>query len=165
MVEAQTARTLAAVLALVFSVLALLSARRLRAARADAATARRIDDLSERLARLEARLAPTPTTPAEDLGPVTGAALRPASPPRRDRPQPAVGPTLIAIPSLAAVPEPNASAEAAETLGRRFATVWTMADAGATAPAIARATGHPVGQVELILGLKRQAPPAERPRA
>jgi hypothetical protein len=43
-------------------------------------------------------------------------------------------------------------------LGRRFAAVWEMADSGATPEAIARETGHPIGQVELILGLRRRIP-------
>ena len=43
----------------------------------------------------------------------------------------------------------------------RFGGVWGMADAGMPAEAIARETGQPIGQVELILGLRRQLLAAE----
>jgi hypothetical protein len=72
---------------------------------------------------------------------------------------PAAGPTLISVPDLSSPAGPAAPAEASAALGRRFAAVWDLADAGATAGAIARATGQPVGQIELILGLKRRLPP------
>jgi hypothetical protein len=65
------------------------------------------------------------------------------------------GPTLIAIPSLSAISS-EASAVAAAELGRRFGAIWALADAGQAPEAIARATGQPIGQVELILGLRRQ---------
>lgn len=80
----------------------------------------------------------------------------PIGPTRRfDRPEPATpsGPTLIAVPDLAA---PAADEGASSDLGRRFGAIWDLADAGAPAEAIARATGQPIGQVELILGLRRQ---------
>lgn len=64
------------------------------------------------------------------------------------------GPTLISIPDLEA--PPNEAATAAAELGRRFGAIWALADSGASTDAIARATGHPIGQVELILGLRRQ---------
>ena len=49
--------------------------------------------------------------------------------------------------------------EAAEALERRFRPVWDLADSGQAIDAIARATGQPIGQVELILALRRQAGP------
>ena len=63
-------------------------------------------------------------------------------------------PTLIAVPNLAVEQggEPSSMLE----MGRRFAAVWERSEAGESAESIARATGQPVGQVELILGLKRQ---------
>jgi hypothetical protein len=64
-------------------------------------------------------------------------------------------PTLIAVPSLAASVA-ETSAEAAVELGRRFGAIWALADAGEPAEAIARTIGQPIGQVELILGLRRQ---------
>jgi hypothetical protein len=84
-----------------------------------------------------------------------------APPVRADRPipEPLAGPTLISVPNLAAPAEGGASSEAAVALGRRFATIWERAESGDSAGAIARDTGYPVGQVELILGLKRRIPP------
>ena len=77
---------------------------------------------------------------------------------RIDRPSPAIpGPTLITIPSMAAPGSETIAHEAAETLSRRYGPIWDLADAGESPSAIARATGHPVGQVELILALRRQA--------
>jgi hypothetical protein len=70
-----------------------------------------------------------------------------------------VAPTLIAVPNLAGVggaAEESASSAELERLGSRFSAIWELAEAGASADAIARATGHPIGQVELILGLRRQ---------
>jgi hypothetical protein len=62
-------------------------------------------------------------------------------------------PTLIAVPDLSAESKPVPSEfEPA----RRFEEICALADAGNTADAIARATGQPIGQVELVLGLRRQ---------
>jgi hypothetical protein len=112
--------------------------------------ARRIDILEDRLNRLESRAAvqsPPPSTP-------TSRVHLPAQ----------NAPTLISVPNLAPVAAPGASAEAVATWGRRYAAVWELADAGKSAEAIARATGQPVGQVELILGLRRERPEPRRPR-
>jgi hypothetical protein len=66
----------------------------------------------------------------------------------------APAPTLIAVPSLAA---PASEREAAiNGISHRYAAVWALADSGASADVIARATGQPIGQIELILGLRRQ---------
>lgn len=80
---------------------------------------------------------------------------------RYDPPQASAvaGPTLIEVPNLAAAP-PETPAASAE-LARRFGAVWQLADTGASPDAIARSTGHPIGQVELILGLRRQLAAAE----
>jgi hypothetical protein len=67
---------------------------------------------------------------------------------------PAMAPTLIAVPSLAAPPsEREASIDG---ISHRYAAIWSLADSGASADMIARATGHPIGQIELIMGLRRQ---------
>jgi hypothetical protein len=73
---------------------------------------------------------------------------------RVDRGEPTAigGPTLISVPDLAAAPSPAAAAE----LGRRFGAVWELADAGLAPDEIARRTGQPIGEVELVLGLRRQ---------
>ncbi len=63
-------------------------------------------------------------------------------------------PTLIAVPSLAAPPsEREASING---ISQRYAAIWSLADSGASTDVIARATGQPRGQIELILGLRRQ---------
>jgi hypothetical protein len=41
-------------------------------------------------------------------------------------------------------------------MSQRYSAIWTLADTGASAEVIARATGQPIGQIELILGLRRQ---------
>lgn len=162
-------------LALCLCSLALLGVVWFQTRAARAADRRRIDALTERVARLETQgLAPT------GLGATSQATEHP-SPlriPRRptlrrpvlrvDRPaaQEPAGPTLISVPNLSASDEPEVSDEASAALGRRFAAVWEMADSGAAPEAIARETGHPIGQVELILGLRRRIPAGgERPRA
>jgi hypothetical protein len=63
-------------------------------------------------------------------------------------------PPLIAIPNLAATAHDREAAIG--TLAQRHAAIWTLADRGASSEAIARATGQPIGQIELILGLRRQ---------
>ena len=65
------------------------------------------------------------------------------------------GPTLIAVPNLAA-PSTPATTAASAALGRRFGPIWELFDAGVTPEEIARRTDQPIGQVELILALRRQ---------
>jgi hypothetical protein len=133
----------------------LLARRRLRTS--GEAAERRIDALAERVARLEARLPEPPHAP--EVKPSTPPA--PVRKPKRRADRPAdptsMGPTLIAVPDLAGGSERTDASAAVEELGRRFGAIWEMADAGAPAEAIARATGLPIGRVELILGLRRQA--------
>lgn len=84
--------------------------------------------------------------------------FRPANPTFRvDPAEPATppGPTLITIPSLSR-PANDSAESAAEDLGRRFGSIWELADSGTAPEAIARTTGQPIGQVELILALRRQ---------
>ena len=75
---------------------------------------------------------------------------------RVDRAEPSAvaGPRLIAVPNLAvsAPVEESASLE----LRRRFGAIWDFADQGMAEDEIARQSGYPIGQVELILGLRRQ---------
>lgn len=68
------------------------------------------------------------------------------------------GPRLITVPDLSAPPAPAATA-----LAERFSSIWDLADAGASAESIARVTGQPLGQVELVLGLRRQLSQQGRP--
>lgn len=65
----------------------------------------------------------------------------------------ALGPILIEVPDLAAMtPE---TIEVPPEFAERFGGIWDLADSGATAEAIARATGQPIGRIELILALRR----------
>lgn len=63
-------------------------------------------------------------------------------------------PRLIAIPNLASTSSDREAT--ASSLTQRYAAIWTLADTGASPDVIARATGQPIGQIELILGLRRQ---------
>ena len=115
----------------------------------------RLDELAGRNRALEARLARIEASTTE-------AALVIASDPggpRVGRRVDRVSSTLIAVPNLAAPASP--ASEAAAELARRFGAIWAMADAGEPVEAIARETGHPIGQVELILGLRRRLLVAE----
>jgi hypothetical protein len=64
-------------------------------------------------------------------------------------------PTLIAIPCLESFSEEELQA-AGDSLGRRHAAVWELAESGQAPDAIATATGRPIGEIELILALKRR---------
>ena len=122
------------------------------------ALARRVDDLSLRLRAIESAIGPR-------SAPGAVGEVKPSRPRRRvdaASPSAIAGPTLIAVPSMAAGGSEVIAQEAATGLGRRFGPIWDLADAGEPAGAIARATGHPIGQVELILALRRQT---EGPKA
>ncbi len=137
--------------------------RRLDALAPRLASLRRMDllaplalDLAGRVERLEAlsqaRPAEAPPEPA------------PASPRLRiDAAHEAVYkgpscPTLIEVPSLAAPLPAQPPSELAAELDRRFGPIWGLADAGLPLDEIVRRTGHPIGEVELILGLRRRRP-------
>jgi hypothetical protein len=62
-------------------------------------------------------------------------------------------PRLITIPKLSAAQDRQAMHSG---LSQRYAAIWELAETGASPDAIARATGQPIGQIELILGLRRQ---------
>jgi hypothetical protein len=64
-------------------------------------------------------------------------------------------PILIAIPDLGAVEE-ESDERAGSELGERHGEAWTLAAAGVPAEEIARQTGQPIGQIELIVGLYRR---------
>jgi hypothetical protein len=63
-------------------------------------------------------------------------------------------PALIAIPNLEDAPHDRDVTVSG--LRERYAAIWALADTGASRDVIARATGQPIGQIELILGLRRQ---------
>ncbi len=119
---------------------------------------RRLEDIIERLEKTGVFRSPL----AEVGGRPLPAGPRSSSSARFDPAQPSAvtGPTLIAVPDLSA-PPPEPSPAAAE-LAQRFGAIWERADRGEPADLIARATGQPIGQVELVLGLRRQLAVSER---
>ncbi len=131
---------------------------------------RLMNDLARRQRELEALIARLEASRPESAETVeTGNALAAPKPGvrtvRRIDPaqaNPIPGPTLIAVPDMSAEPPPAHSAVAAE-LGTKFGALWEMADAGASAASIAERSGQPIGQVELILALRRQLPPVGLP--
>lgn len=147
---------LAVGLGLTLSVLALASAwnARLRAELAEQRA--RINRLSERVDRLESPPINLPEEPLRSRPePIVEPTSREPQPPQGEVPGPITEPTLIAVPNLAANGEPDRADAASSELARRFRAIWDLRDRGADAEAIARASGQPVGQVELILGLRR----------
>ena len=132
---------------------------RLRSAQAETRT--RLDALATRVSRVEAASEPENIAPPRQssltsrVDPVAGASadFRGA---RINREPSRVAPTLICVPDLAVE---DATAGRPTDIPRpdgRYNAVWDMAGAGAPAEAIAMATGQPIGQVELILGLSRR---------
>jgi hypothetical protein len=110
-------------------------------------TAERLEALRRELAELKRMVEPRP----ERRGARAGARAHRA---HRAAETAIAGPTLIAVPNLAG--SPGKAAPVAEELNRRFGPIWALAEAGLSADAIAVRSGQPVGQVELILGLRRQ---------
>lgn len=130
--------------------------------RAGGELARRLDELAGKQKALEARLAKVEALAAaraisEPLGPRRRQGRRVDS----GRIATSAGPTLISVPDLATPPSIGQTSEVAAELDRRYGPVWLMADEGLAVDAIARETGYPVGQVELILGLRRRLVAAE----
>jgi hypothetical protein len=127
-----------------------------RPAKARYEVARRLDDLAGRHLALEARLLRIEASTNEAAIAIASEPNAPKFTRRVDPGQSATaeGPTLISVPNLAS--PPSSTSEAAAELDRRFGPIWGMADEGASTEAIARETGYPIGQIELILGLRRQ---------
>jgi hypothetical protein len=124
---------------------------------------RRHAELTRRIRSLEAEL-----ERVEAARPAT-IAREPTESPQRNRPSPlrphlaarttslepgSSEPPLIAVPRLEASPGDRDAAISGLT--ERYAAIWALADNGAKPDVIARATGQPIGQIELILGLRRQ---------
>ena len=118
---------------------------------------RRVRDLSwtrSELLRLRARLdgleAPTHTRVDAPESSLPGGPLPMA---RRSESAPVSSRTLIAVPSLSRLPErPDANAYGLE---RRYGELWARADAGESTADLARDLDLPIGQIELILNLRR----------
>ena len=132
---------------------------------------RRLHKLQLRLERSESswttRTGPAKAKPAISARdwPITASAPPAGSGPGRGAISPAATgdePPLITVPNLA-----STSQDRQVTLGalaRRHAAIWTLAESGTAPEVIARATGQPIGQIELILGLRRQIEEARTTR-
>ena len=131
--------------------------RRLEAVRR--VTSERLDELTRRLRLIEARK-PDVRMTSRVPGPFSP---KPHSPGRRADCEPqGPSPTLIAIPNLAE--EAQAVDPQVETdLSLRHAEVWALAETGVAPAEIARRTGQPIGQVELVVGLYRQVHSSKGP--
>jgi hypothetical protein len=60
---------------------------------------------------------------------------------------------LISVPNLASSHDDREPASS--PLSQRYSAIWALADQGASPEVIAKATGQPIGQIDLILGLRR----------
>lgn len=148
-----------------------------RRTRSDRESEQRFRELHHRLGGLQQRLEQCEAVMREREGPVSGskgapggglppisrslrtAALTGHRPGTRVVPSTAdspAQPNLITIPRLAGSLDRMADGDGDDMLQQRYGAIWEMADAGAPPDAIARATGQPIGQIELILGLRRQ---------
>jgi hypothetical protein len=130
------------VLALVSVASCLHLVRRLnQVIRARGMAEQRLIQLAFELRRLEQRLGLLESREAEAIEPTTApASTSPDS--------------LIAVPDLSF--RGQSEDEAGDELARRHGEVWALASAGQAPSEIADATGRPIGQVELIVGLYRQ---------
>lgn len=124
--------------ALFAAVTALALVRRLAAlARSNDATEKRLTQLAYELRRLEQLVGDAnrrrlgSATTAREAGPLV---------------------PLISVPDLGREGEPDPDSGLAEKHGE----VWSLVEAGRSPREIARETGRPIGQVELIAGLYRQ---------
>jgi len=141
-----------------------------RRSRSEQLTEGRWHELAAQVRSLEARLAksdafrqaqtgneepsPSHVTPSRRPG-----ASRPLNGARREHTlattaDTTLEPALIAIPNLAGAPTDREASVSGLT--ERYAAIWTLADSGGSPEVIARATGQPIGQIDLILGLRRQ---------
>jgi hypothetical protein len=142
-----------------------------RQARSEQSVERRFADLTHQLRALEARLErffeEFGKTPAREGELVHSQTSRPRwsgplwpitrAQPRRNPATTRVDgaePPLIVVPNLAAAA--NDREVVVNGMTQRYAAIWSLAASGSSAEVIARATGQPIGQIELILGLRRQ---------
>jgi hypothetical protein len=131
---------------------------------------RRLLELVVQVGSLEARLGQSDgfkqartgngePAPSRAMGSWRSAASQPSNGARREN-TPATAtdsplePALIAVPILAGAP--NDREASVSGLTERYAAIWALADNGGSPEVIARATGQPIGQIDLILGLRRQ---------
>jgi len=130
-------------------------------------TTRMVGDLARRQETIEGvllRLERDRNHPLKASLPSSGSDLGPVPLKRTDRGKASAvgGPTLIVVPNLATT-IPDASTVPAAELSQRFGAIWALAESGLSSEAIARTTGQPIGQVELILGLRLLTSQAAEP--
>ena len=119
-------------------------------------------EILSRLDVIEARAAAEARTQGPTLKARPGASRR--VDPGVSREATVGGRTLIAVPDLSSLGPPRARKSLSQPpiparadLRRRFTAILELADAGASPASIARATGQPVGRIELVLGLGRRS--------
>ncbi len=146
-----------------------LAARQLKTTRSQ--TERRLELLTQRLLVIESRIkelenhdhrAPDDQqTPPGHSAPGEARQGRPTQSFLADRgdKNARTEPTLIAIPDLGAGAE-ESQGRAGSEFGERHGEAWTLAAAGVPPEDIARQTGQPIGQIELIVGLYRRLHPS-----
>jgi hypothetical protein len=115
-------------------------------------TETRLDELSLRLRLVEAEMRDGQKS-SQSPRPATRVPLSPDRVAHHEPPH--ASPTLIAIPDLAEA-DRAIDPQVETDLSLRHADVWALAATGASPEDIARQTGQPIGQVELIVGLYRQ---------
>jgi len=116
-----------------------------RPSRSEHLNEQRLIQISLDLRRLEQRVRELEGRPGG-----TGAASIARNPDSGER---EAAPSLISVPDMTRQTA-NESDDAA-SLAQKHEDVWTMAERGQNAAEIARATGRPIGQVELIMRLHR----------
>jgi hypothetical protein len=146
-------------------ILRMLMTRELQATRTE--TVHSLQTLARRLLVIESRIDELENrggrAPAEHQNPPAHAATKGSREARRAHAFLDVGdgkdtrndPTLIVVPNLAAE-EAESDGRAGSELGQRHGEVWVLAAAGVPPEEIARQTGQPIGQIELIVGLYRR---------
>jgi hypothetical protein len=121
-------------------------------------TQERIDDLERRVSQVETKEPGVSETSQLPIS--SAAATRPRGMSHRE--PSSSSPTLIVVPDLAEggrAVDPQVEAN----LKERHGEVWALASSGAAPEEIARRTGQPIGQVELIVGLHRQVTSSRGP--
>jgi hypothetical protein len=141
-----------------------------RRSRADRENDRRLEELGEQFQGLRTRVDRSESTVRALRAEVVASDLLPPNVPQRSGPTGPIGrraagrpvvpavdgvdePKLIKVPKLSTVQDRQSMHNG---LSQRYAAIWELAESGSTPDAIARATGQPIGQIELILGLRRQ---------
>lgn len=115
-----------------------------RSSRSEHLNEQRLIQLSLDLRRLEQRVRELEGSPSEVA---RRGVFRAHGPDNRE-----AAPSLISVPDMTLQTENETDAA---SLAQKHGDVWTMAERGLDAAEIARATGRPIGQVELIVRLHR----------